>query len=464
MRRRQQKASWWDRFKGGLGLRLFRLTGSIAAWTWYRNYLAGTNIDYFRETGRVYDNSVVSSGANFIWKQCLYPTLIVEKREKGESGENQWAEVPDHDLAAAWESGIYYDRTVLLHGILLPFLVRGNAYLRKIRSRSNEVVGFAVLPEWQVTPKNDFGNEDGTRLITYYEFTPQGAGTQERIRPEEIVHFRWGFDPEAMALGLSPLYAALRSVYGENQASTLTAALLKNAGITGVVYSPKEGASVSMPEDPDERSEFLRALQYKTTSDDAGRPILLDFPADVHTVGFSPDQLVLDKTRAIEVSRICSALGIDPMVLGLPADNKTYANYGEAIEATFENTIEPILQVLAAQLTAQCLRTDFGADMSLRVGWDKSEVPAKQEDQDKLFTRVGGAYRQNDLITKNEARKMIGLGKVEGGDTFYSDAAFDKASQLRPLVPNDGKAKALARRWREEEGGGGIDSDEPVEI
>lgn len=457
--------------KAGLGTRIryamFRLIGGSTSgwWSSFRNLLAGTTIDYGRECGVVYDNSIVSASVSWAWKQLIYPRLVVQSRGKGEVGEDIWTEVPNHGLDQAFNRWIYYDRTVLLHSTILHLLVGGNAFWRKVRSRSGECVGFVALPAGLVEVCSDGpGNESGRLLITHYRYRPPGVGVHEDISPSEVVHFRWGMDPANMAVGLSPLYAALRSVYGENAAATLSAALLKNAGLTGIVYSPKEG-SHDFPEDPGQRQELLKKFMFKSQGDGAGMPVVLPFAADVHNVGFSPEQLSLDKTRALDVSRICANIGIDPMILGLPSDAKRFANFKEALEASYESTIAPILEVLAIQIDGQVLKADFDEDPNLRVGWDESRVPARQQDKDALFTRAGKAYRQDDLVTKNEARKMIGLGPVTGGEGFYSDAAFDKISQLKPLPAGDSaKANALRRRWRLEESDGGIDSDEPVEV
>lgn len=222
---------------------------------------------------------------------------------------------------------------------------------------------------------------------------------------------------------------------------------------------------MEFPSDPEKKESFLRKLAFKTRGDGAGQPVVLDFAADVKNVGFSPDELALDKTRALDVSRICANLGFDPMILGLPSDAKRFANYKEAVEGAYEGTIAPILEIIAIQLDGQCLKQDFDDSPDLRIGWDESRVPAKQEDQEKLYSRVGKAYRQDDLIKRNEGRKMLGLGPVPGGDVFYSDIAFERASALKPAVPGESaKEKALRRRWRLEEGDAGIDDDEPVEV
>jgi hypothetical protein len=52
--------------------------------------------------------------------------------------------------------------------------------------------------------------------------------------------------------GFSPLAAVMREVYIDDQAANFTAAILKNLGIIGVIFSPKEGTI------PKEQAEALK--------------------------------------------------------------------------------------------------------------------------------------------------------------------------------------------------------------
>jgi phage portal protein BeeE len=438
--------------KFGAALKAFRFYGSEHAagpWSWLSPFLPGTDIDYAREVGRLDLNSIVSAGANYYWRNLLYPRMVVQARQRGESG-LEWNEIPDHELPEAWENSPWFDDAALLHGAALSWFVAGNCYFPKARSLSTAVTGFNFIAPQTIRPAADKYNPGGRKLITYYEYTPPG-GEPEEMAPEDVVHVRYGIDPYNPRKGQSPLAAAIREVYGENMASTVQAALIRNAGIVALLLSPKEGAGKDMT--PERAEEIRDKFRRHTTGDFAGTPLWIPNAVEVNIVGHSPDKLVLDVTRRINVDRICSSMGIDPMVLGLESKSKTYSNYGEALEASFEGGILPMLKVLAKAMTRQCLRPDFGADRAQRVSWDLSEVPALQEDEDKLFLRVGNAYRRDDLLTKNEARAMLRKGKVDGGDEFYSDRMAGLLSSVgAPTGDDSAKGKALRRRWRLEEG------------
>jgi phage portal protein BeeE len=109
----------------------------------------------------------------------------------------------------------------------------------------------------------------------------------------------------------------------------------------------------------------------------------------VHKIGYSPDEMALDKLINYYESRICALMGVDPMVCGLGSGTmqKTYANLGEALNDFWERQIVPMLRRHASTLTAQ-LFPSFGMEASeWRLSFDTSEVAALQENVDALFTR-----------------------------------------------------------------------------
>lgn len=397
------------------GFRFYASSIASGAFGWVSWIYKNGRLDYRKEAGRIYDNSVVLPGHNFFWRNCLYPRLIVKTKSTDENGEPGFKEVEDHPFVEAFENGPFYDHTVLLFGVLLSWLVDGNVYLYKVRSASTDVVGYIYIPHFQIWPMADLFNDDGSKLITYYEYMPVG-GPPQKFLPEEIVHLRHGIDPENMMRGLAPLMSALREVVGDNEAGVLGTALMLNAGISAIAFSPKEGKTGELS--PQKWDQMKARWRENTTGEMAGSPNFIPFPVDAINLGFKPSDLVLDKNRALFVSRICASIGFDPMVLGLPSEQKTYSNYEEAIEAAFKNTILPTLNIFAIQLTHQTLRPDFGADFKTRVGWDLTDVPALEEDETEKATRVQGLW-DSGLIKRSDGRRMLKLKVDEKTDDVY---------------------------------------------
>lgn len=400
-------------------------------------------IDYNELAGPRYDNSAVYAGIAWIQRRLTESRMIVERRSR-----SNWTEV-DHELPSIIENGPVYDGATLLFGTVLSLTVSGNAYWYEVRARSGRVVGYILLDYFRVTPMNDkyIDPSNPYQLITYYQYrNPNGEISD--IDPSAIVHFRSGIHPANPRLGMSPLASALREIVTDNEAAELGVALLRNGGIPGVAFEPTSNVSTTL--DPDDRIELENRIKNRITGSGAGRPIFMPTPGSWKVIGFEPDKLVLNQTRALAVSRILGPLGIDPMVVGFPSENKTYSNYSEANEAAVENAFLPMLKLISRTLTRDALNRNYasGPRTQYRVGWDLSEVRALQADQTEVWNRVGAAWRAN-LIDRATALIQMGLEPKPGDERIYysdtlnadgteSDASkIDAAEKLADTMDDD---------------------------
>jgi phage portal protein BeeE len=128
----------------------------------------------------------------------------------------------------------------------------------------------------------------------------------------------------------------------------------------------------------------------------------------------SPDDLSVGGLMGQTVSRICAAIGVDPMCLGLPSESKTYSNYEQALEALVRQVVIPLQETVARQLTDQLVRRILRDDRTELV-WDRSDVYVLQDDEAAKRDSAARLY-QSGVATLNEARALIGLPPVRGGD------------------------------------------------
>jgi hypothetical protein len=125
------------------------------------------------------------------------------------------------------------------------------------------------------------------------------------------------------------------------------------------------------------------------------------------------------------VARICSAMGLSPMVLGLPDPGKTYSNYREAQRAAWINAVIPLHDLIADTLTERGgLLERFDRSGRLELCWDYSNVEALAEDQKEQAQRATLLFEKG-ISTRNESRAMVGLPPVEDGDVFSEDLQVD---------------------------------------
>lgn len=400
---------------------------------WYRFFAPTSKVDWAKESGRVYDNAVVSIAVNWLvsnWHEA--PIQI------GRAARDEFVPDPRHPLAVALDDpNPWYSGTELWAPTVLSMVVSGNAYWL-IGSRNDGTPQFAYLPHFEVTPE---GGGNGLLVGRYRH--KNAAGVETVYPPEQIVHFRHGMDPQDTRMGLSPLASLIREVATDNIAATYSAALLSNWGVPPLMLSPKEQSGMT----PDQQASMRESLRAVYSRDGTGKVAVLPAPFDVHANSATPKDMDLGPLRAVPTQRILAALGLSAMALDLPSDDKTYSNYREAVESAWEKGVIPLKTLLCQQLRRDARRW-FG-DPALDVRCDWSAVRALQEDQDRLYSRLGEAYKAG-ILTRADARARLGLEVDEARDSvFFTDSLSGPGGQVKAAFAAAGK-RARERRAQAE--------------
>ena len=214
-----------------------------------------------------------------------------------------------------------------------------------------------------------------------------------------LFHMRL-FNPLESCHGLSPLYAARQAVDLHNRGAVWAKALLENSARPSgaLVHDPASGERLT-----DDQFERLKSeLETNFTGPlQAGRPLVLEGGLDWKSISLSPTDMDFIQLRREAAREIALAFGVPPMLLGLPGDN-TYANYREANQAFWRQTIIPLVTKIAAGLQGW-LRPFYGED--LMIATDLDGVPALAEERAVLWSRLSSA----EFITTDEARVIAGL-------------------------------------------------------
>jgi phage portal protein BeeE len=105
---------------------------------------------------------------------------------------------------------------------------------------------------------------------------------------------------------------------------------------------------------------------------------------------------------------IALALGVPPMLLGIPGDN-TFSNYQEANRTFWRQTVLPLVQRTTDALS-EWLTAGYGPAFSLKA--DIDDIPALASERDVLWTRIdkatttssslpaGSRLRESEATTK----------------------------------------------------------------
>jgi HK97 family phage portal protein len=279
-----------------------------------------------------------------------------------------------------------------------------------------------------------------------YDYTVDGK--TRRIAGEaapgvpRILHLKL-FHPLNDHYGFSPIEAAASAIDIHNTASRWNKALLDNSARPSgaLVYTARDGNLTTEQYDR-LKSELEHGFQGAAR---AGRPLLLEGGLDWKSMSLSPKDMDFIEAKHVAAREIALALGVPPMLLGIPGDN-TYANYQEANRTFWRQTVLPLVNRTAKALSAWLAPAYSGvrpsgsdtisppgigsSDTPLTLRPDLDAIEALSTEREALWTRLDKAT----FLTPNEKRSAVGYGPLHGGDAI-------KGSDPAGLTPFDNPAQ-----------------------
>jgi HK97 family phage portal protein len=299
-------------------------------------------------------------------------------------------------------------------------LVAGNAYVEAVALDGQVRELHALRPDrMKVIPGPD-GWPSG------YEYTADGRSVTFEHEPvpgvRPILHMRL-FHPVNDHYGLSPIEAAATAIDIHNAASSWNKALLDNAARpSGALVYGKGGEHMTADQFDRLKGELEASFQG---AKNAGRPLLLEGGLDWKPLSLTPKDMDFIEARNMAAREIALALGVPPMLLGIPGDN-TYSNYQEAQRAFWRQTVLPLVtrtcRSLSAWLSPAFLPMSASGNGSggLELRPDLDQIDALSSERDALWTRLEKAT----FLTANEKRVEAGYDPITGGDElkFRADA------------------------------------------
>lgn len=283
----------------------------------------------------------------------------------------------------------------LFEALVANLLCFGNAYIEVVADGMTPRELYCLRPDRvRVVPGPDGWPEA-------YEYAVGGQSVRLRMDGAAlppVLHIKM-HDPLDDHYGMAPLAAAQVPLDIHNSASAWNKALLDNsARPSGALVYAADGANMS-----DE--QFARLKDELETSFsgafNAGRPILLEGGLDWKPLALTPKDMDFMEAKSAAAREIALALGVPPLLLGLPGDN-TYANYVEANRALWRQTIIPLAQRVM-QAIAHWLAPAYGERLRLELDLDKVEALASE--RDALWTRLEEAT----FLDRSEKRTLAGF-------------------------------------------------------
>lgn len=325
------------------------------------------------------------------------PITVQERQEDG-----TWAIEEGGQLSRliAKPNG-YQNRIQFIENWILSKLLHGNTYVLKVR-KNGEVVELRVLdPNYVTVLVSDSG-------AVYYQLaTDDLAGVTSdnvRVPASEIIHDRFNclYHP---LVGLSPIYAAALAAAQGLSMQTNSVKLFNNGGQSpGILTAPGQISE----------SDADRIKQHWETnyggSDNSGKVAVLGSGLEFKSASITSVDAQLIEQLKWTAEVVCGTFHVPPYMIGvgsLPNANN--------------------VQALILQYYSQCLQIYIEAlELLLDEGAEAEEGIGYEVDIESLLRMDGTAMaeyltklREGSILTINEARKKIGLPKVEGGDTVW---------------------------------------------
>jgi HK97 family phage portal protein len=377
--------------------------GSGQLQTLLRRALPGSTKDWARVAGDLGLNGVVASAID--WYVRNYPQATPRLYRPVDS--QQAEPVEDHPVIQLMAQPDPMIMGSLFWGwCIQDYKLFGNTYLRKIRSTTRGVVtALQFLPQDMVRP---VGN--GVNPLTHYIYTTDGRSFD--IPVSDIIHIRYGRDPSDIRIGRAPLTAVLREIATDNTASTTAYGLLANGAMPSLIVGP-DAKETTVDMSMDDARQVKRQLHEDLTGDGSGGIVVMTGAYKMDRVSLTPSELALDSVRRVPEERICSALGINPMVLGLGSglERSTYSNYERAQQAAWEDGMVPLLRTLADAITADLLPEYPETQQGDYVMYDLETVRALADDMQAEAVRAEKLYKAG-IIDRAEAKRIAGLEAV----------------------------------------------------
>lgn len=249
-----------------------------------------------------------------------------------------------------------------------------------------------------------------------FEYTV--AGRTVRISGEAapsvraILHLKL-FHPSNDHYGLSPLEAAASAIDLHNTAARWNKSLLDNSARPSgaIVYTGRDG-NLTSEQIERLKSELEAGFQG---SSNAGRPLLLEGGLDWKAMSLSPKDMDFLEARHAAAREIALALGVPPMLLGIPGDT-TYSNLAEAQRTFWRSTVLPLVERIASGLSQwlaaapEAIWASEGAPRSqaLELRPDLDNIPALGIERESLWASL----EKTSFLTTDEKRAAAGFSPL----------------------------------------------------
>lgn len=346
-------------------------------------------------------DSVLSNHADFACR-TLIASDISKLRVKlvEHKGDDVWQETTKPAYSPVLRKPNHFQtRNQFFESWVLSKLQKGNAYMLKQRDGRGVVVRLYVLDPDLVTP---LVANDGS--VFYQLNTDKLAGMPSEITvpAREIIHDRFNCMTHPL-IGTSPIMAGgLAAMHGLAIQDAATAFFQNGAQPGGILSAQNEI-------DDKDAQELKDYFNKEFSGANRGKIAVVGGGLAYHaiTTKFTDSQLLEQLKWSADV--VCSVYHVPPYKIGMgpvPAQSNVQALNIEYYSSCLQALIEAI---------ESCLDEGLGMDgVSIGTEFDVGSLLRMD-----TATQYEVAGKAKGIATLDEQRRMIGIGKVKGGDSIY---------------------------------------------
>ena len=313
---------------------------------------------------------------------------------------------PSHPLALLFEKpNEYLSQSLFWQYVAMYCAIGGNAYVHKVRNGLGQTVEIHVYNDSQIQPVSK-----GIWIDHYlYNFN----NVKVEILAQDIIHLRSHLiNPTKHYLGLSPMAYSGKSISIDNALTDIISSTMNNGGLPPSTLKYKGQSAMNQTQIELVKEQYSEHLRNKGR----GKLDILLLPSDIDKIqeaNFAELQMstVWSKTDV----DICGAYRVPIQVAQTYAglSTSTYNNVKEAYKQWTELSRIPLWNLWEEQI-----QLSFSNEYpNIDVEFDTSVVQALKPDKDKVRSDTIASYEKG-IITKNEARMVLGYTWRDDGDSF----------------------------------------------
>ena len=296
----------------------------------------------------------------------------------------------------------------MLSAILCDYLIAGTGYWQRVApDQTGPPKELWWRPEETITPRLS----DDRKGLAGFNYKVDGEVIEwqqnDVVQVRNAVH---GQNPANPWLGVSPLRPLAPQVWIDQEATKMTAALLKNLGQIGVTVSLKQEALASVKEG--DAALLKKYLREGYSGSRRGDALFIEFPADIHGGGLVDPNLMHPKALRDYVEEMCAAIyHLPPAVVGFGVGLEAASQNATMVQLekqAWETGVLPVMVTFAAQTGRQLLPA-FNLDhRKYRLGFDTSGIEVLQKSR-KEEAEMWTGLVNSGIVLRSQALEALGL-------------------------------------------------------